>query len=104
MLPDNVAKIPCSAHRIILCVNDLFKVVKISEKECCFFIYDYNEFDELRKIEINIETKLKIEESNTIKEGLNTLISKCKRLVSSFSHSESLVRQLKQKQKFPHVH
>ena len=58
----------------------------------------------MRKIEINIETKLKTEESNTIKEGLNTLISKCKRLVSSFSHSESLVRQLKQKQKFPHVH
>jgi hypothetical protein len=61
MLSDNVEKIPCSAHRINLCVNDLFKVVKISEKEGCFFIYDYNEFDELRKIEINIETILKIE-------------------------------------------
>jgi hypothetical protein len=59
VLSDNVEGIPCSAHRINLWVNDLFTVVKISEKEGCFFNYDYNEFDELRKIEINIETTVK---------------------------------------------
>ncbi len=59
VLSDNVERIPCSAHRIDLCVKNLFKVVKISEKEGCFFNYDYNEFDELRKIEINIETTVK---------------------------------------------
>ena len=100
LLPQEVEKLPCSAHRINLCVKDLFKVTNIIETKRKFFIFDYNDEDELRKIEINDETKIEIEETNNVKESLNLIISKCKRLVSSFSHSEALVRKFKEKQNF----
>jgi len=51
--------------------------------------------------EFDEECKTKIEKVNRIKESLNIILAKCKRLVSSFSHSESLVRQLKEKQNEP---
>ena len=89
LIPEPVQKIPCAAHRI----NDLFKIIKISEKDDKYFVYEYNENDELRKTEINLSRKIAIEETNEVRETVNLLVSKCKHLVMSFSHSDSLKRK-----------
>ena len=61
LFPDNIQKLPCAGHRINLCANDFFKIVNIKEeiKENCrkFYIFEYNEQDELRKAEIKSDRK-----------------------------------------------
>ena len=80
----------------------MFKIIKIKEEfkdyELKFLDYEYNENDELRKTEIDSTRKKNIEKSNKFKETINVIINKCKHLVSSFHHSESLTRKLKEKQ------
>ena len=102
LFPDHIEKLPCAGHRINLCANDLFKITNIKEdiknNIRKFHIYEYNENDELRKVEINLDRKNEIELSNTIKTTINKIINKCKHLASSFHHSESLARKLKEKQ------
>jgi hypothetical protein len=44
--------------------------------------------------EFDEECKTKIEKVNRIKESLNIILTKCKRLVSSFSHSEPLMQKI----------
>ncbi|MEI2421645.1 hypothetical protein V6O07_15320, partial [Arthrospira platensis SPKY2] len=51
------------------------------------------------KMEINQDEKYLIEANNVDKEYLNLIIKKCKHLVGSFRHSESLKRKLKESQK-----
>ena len=102
LFPDHIEKLPCAGHRINLCANDLFKITNIKEdiknNIRKFHIYEYNENDELRKVEINLDRKNEIELSNTIKTTINKIINKCKHLASSSHHSESLARKLKEKQ------
>ena len=102
--PDHVEKIACCCHRINLCANDLFKIVNVKERivndEIIFSVFDYNEDDELRKIIISKERKEEIELTNSFKEILNSAITKCKHLVSSFRHSDKLLRIYKEKQEY----
>jgi phosphopantetheine adenylyltransferase len=97
----DIDKVPCSAHRLNLCANDLFSIknitVKVERNVSIYFIFDYNENDELRKMEIDEAKKHDVETINEIKQKY-IKISDCKHLVGSFRHSDGLVRKLKQKQ------
>ena len=81
-----------------LCVNDLFKIKKISSKNDFFSIFEYNNQGELRKRVINGDEKIKIEQINEIKENTSNLLTKCRHLVGTFKHSEPLTRRFKEKQ------
>ena len=91
-------KFPCAGHRLNLCVSDLFKLKKIYEKENSFSVFEINNNEELRKKTIGFLEKEKIEEVNEAKTDILSLMSKCRRLVSSFRHSEQLFRRLKENQ------
>ena len=95
----NIEKIPCAGHRLNLSVNDIFKIIKITEKTGNYFIYEYNVDGDLRKIEITSERKKCIEILNAIKVQINETLTKCKHLVGSFRHSDGLLRRLKEKQR-----
>ena len=99
MFPDQIIKIPCAAHRLNLCVNDLFTLKKIIERNEKFYIYDLNDDGELRKIEISEDQKFLIENVNLTKQNILKILKKCKSLVGTFKHSEKLARQLTAKQK-----
>lgn len=99
MFDSKVHKIPCAAHKLNLCVNDLFRVKKITENKNKFFIYDYNEDGDLRKKEISSTEKLSIKFTNEVKSKVLNILKKCKSLVGSFKHSEKLTRQLRETQK-----
>ena len=59
---------------------------------------DFNEEGQLRKRLIDAATKNEIEHINRIKENLNIITAKTKKLVGAFNHNEGLVRRLKEKQ------
>ncbi len=59
---------------------------------------DFNEHGLLRKKIIAPETKLEVERLNKIKESMNKIATKVKKLVSAFNHNDGLVRRLKEKQ------
>ncbi|CAF1116182.1 unnamed protein product [Brachionus calyciflorus] len=99
LFPEKTLKLLCAGHKLNLCVNDIFKIKNISEKNGKYFIFDFNEHGDLRKQEINIETKNLIENDNKIKNYINCIIKKCKHLVGSVKYSESLERNLKNVQK-----
>ena len=68
-----------------------------------FLIFDINSEDNLRKTEISFEIKLKIENLNIIsdseKESISDLYTKCRHLVGGFNHIEVLTTRLENKQK-----
>ncbi|CAF1076091.1 unnamed protein product [Brachionus calyciflorus] len=97
--PDNVQKIPCAGHKLNLCVCDIFKIKKISEKSGKYYIFYFNEDGLLKKKEITLDEKNIIEAANLDKEFINLIIKKCKHLVGSFRHSEALQRKLRESQK-----
>ncbi|CAF1070595.1 unnamed protein product [Brachionus calyciflorus] len=78
-------KIPCSAHRLHLCVNDLFKIKKIKTKydkelkrevKC---VYDMNADGVFKDVVLNDEMFVNIDALNLIKtDFLNPLMSKCR--------------------------
>ena len=94
--------IPCATHKFNRCVNDIFKIKKITEKEekgtKKYYIFEHNDDGDLRKMEISFEKKRSIEAMNVIKTRVNDILNKCKRLVSTIRHSEVFVRRLKEKQ------
>ncbi|CAF1078285.1 unnamed protein product [Brachionus calyciflorus] len=101
----NIQRIPCAAHKLHLCVNDLFKIKNIKfklDKERnreMAFIRDVDKDGCSRDLMIDEITQNQITSINAIKnELLNPLMSKCRRLVGSFKHSDSLTRILKEKQ------
>ena len=96
--PEKVLKIPCAAHRLNLCVKDLFKEKHVFTKRGRKFIKDYNEDDELRDREISPVELERIEEMNGVKEVVGSLIKKCRHLVASFNSSDRLARRLKEVQ------
>lgn len=96
--PEPIFKIPCAAHRLNLCVNDLFNTKNVTEKNQIFSIFDYNEEGELRKIQLSDSQKQDIEDANGIKEKVTKVTKTCKTLVGSIRHSEKLTRQLAEKQ------
>jgi hypothetical protein len=104
LFPEDIIKLPCAAHRLNLAVKDLLNPKKIGcdskadISKQTYYIYDYNEDDELRKMPIHVEKIKEIERMNTIKSHINDLVSKCKHLVGSFRFSEQLSRKLKEKQ------
>lgn len=100
-----VLKFPCSAHKLNLAVNDLFKskILKIkfnkSTNTSYLVVRSFDSKGNSKDIIIDEIEKSRIEEQNLIKENyLNPLIGRCKKLVGSFSHSEGLNRRLKVKQ------
>lgn len=99
MFDAKIHKIPCAAHKLNLCVNDMFRVKKISENKNKFYVFDYNEDGDLRKKEISPNEKLSIEFINETKSKVLKILKKCKSLVGSFKHSEKLNRQLKETQR-----
>lgn len=98
MFPERIKKIPCVAHRLNLCVTDLFSEKTIIEKNQHFYIFAYNDEGLLRKKEITEEEKNEIESLNEVKSKISKLIKKCRHLVGSFKHSDNLNRRLKEKQ------
>ena len=94
---------PCAAHRLNLCVDYTLKTKLVKTKydkdgKVRYYVRDFNENAEIRKVEINNETLQEIEHVNEMKEEINRILGKCKKLVGSFRHSESLTRRLKEKQ------
>ncbi|CAF1062995.1 unnamed protein product [Brachionus calyciflorus] len=98
---------PCFAHKLNLCVNDTLKIKVIKTKTKIinhieveqFFINDLNEDGLVRKVEIDLESKSRIEEINSYKLELDKTITKAKKLVGSFKHSSNLSNNLIEKQK-----
>lgn len=91
-------KLPCVAHRLNLCVGDLFRPKNITCKDEKYYIFEYTTKYQLRKTEIDPSLVDSIEKMNEIKAYFGTLIKKCKHLVGSFRSSENLTRRLKDKQ------
>lgn len=99
--------LPCFAHKLNLCVNDTLKIKVIKTKTKIinhieveqFFINDLNEDGLVRKVEIDLESKSRIEEINSYKLELDKTITKAKKLVGSFKHSSNLSNNLIEKQK-----
>lgn len=83
---ENVTSIPCLAHNLNLCVSDLFSNAK--QKKA---------YAKLKKANSNYEDTTLLYLID-IKESVNELILKCKKLIGSFRHSEALVKKLKEYQ------
>jgi len=101
LFPESIIKLPCAAHRLNLTAKDLLneKNVGHDSKTDKYYIFDYNDEDQLRKMHIPVERVNEIIKMNSIKSNINALVSKCKHLVGSFRFSEQLTRKLKEKQK-----
>ncbi|XP_065665766.1 uncharacterized protein LOC136087208 [Hydra vulgaris] len=84
---------PCAGHKINSYTVDFLKKFNIIRYTNCkgrniINIKRFNKDDELRTIEIAEAEARKYEEVNLLKDKLNSLIAKCKSLVSLFRHSE----------------
>ncbi|CAF0986476.1 unnamed protein product [Brachionus calyciflorus] len=95
--------IQCSAHRLNLWIDytlepRLVKTKMDNEENTRYYVRDFNENCEIRKIKINNETLEEIEHLNEMKDEINRILGKCKKLVGSFKYSEFLSRRLKEKQ------
>lgn len=93
----------CVAHKLNLSVRDLehVKVVKCvvdSQGSKSFSVKAFNEEGELKNQQISSTEAKRIETVNEHKNLFNFLVAKCRKLVGSFRHSESLNRKLKEKQ------
>lgn len=77
----------------------MLKIKTVTDKNNKYYINDFNEFGDRKKIEITIDQVKYIKSINEIKGELNKIIKKCKQLVGSFNHNEGLIRRLKEKQK-----
>jgi len=101
LFPESMIKLPCAAHRLHLTIKDLFnpKNISLDLKTNEYYIYDYNDEYQLKKIHISTEKMNELQKMNSIKSNINTIVSKCKHLVGSFRFSEQLTRKFKEKQK-----
>ena len=98
-----IHQMPCTAHKLNSSVTDLFKPKAIKERVgkdrlVEYSIFDLNEDGDRRKLIISSEEKAQIELTNSCKETTNQVISRGRKLVGAFRHSEVLTRQLKSKQ------
>ena len=68
LFPEFIIKLPCAAHRLNLTVKDLFnpKNFNHDSKSDTYYIYDYNDEDQLRKIPIPVEKVNEIIKINLI--------------------------------------
>ncbi|CAF1096031.1 unnamed protein product [Brachionus calyciflorus] len=104
LLNDEILKLPCSAHKINLCVSDLFKHKKIKIKidknnNEIYYVREYDKDGKCKDLEISKQRSDEIVNLNKIREDvLNKILGKCKKMVGSIRHSESLTRLLKNKQ------
>lgn len=101
---DKIQSVPCAGHRLNLCVNDILNESKIKVKTINnieqYSIKKFNNDGELKTIGISSEEKRRIEKLNDVKGQFAKMISKCRRLVGSFRHSEAMQIKLKEKQNF----
>ena len=93
---------PCAAHRLNLCVNDILNETKIKNavvNNCeQYSVKKFNDEGELKTTKISHEEKKKIERANEVKLFYSKLIAKCRHLVGSFRHSSILTSKLKERQ------
>ncbi|CAF1027994.1 unnamed protein product [Brachionus calyciflorus] len=58
-----------------------------NEENTRYYVRDFNENGEIRKVEISNETLEEIEHLNEMKDEINRILVKCKKLVGSFKHN-----------------
>lgn len=80
-------------------MNDVFDATKITvksvpNKPVQYFIFEYNDDDLLRKVQIDRVRKLRIETANAVKEYLAGIMKKARHVVGSLHHSEPMNRDL----------
>ncbi|CAF1090283.1 unnamed protein product [Brachionus calyciflorus] len=95
--------VPCVAHRINLCVNDIMseKGVKtifnnLGEEE--IFVKLFDDSGSLKQHKIDLLMKNEIEKSNNYKKSFLNVVNKSKELVGSIKHSIQLTENLRKKQ------
>ncbi|CAF0984893.1 unnamed protein product [Brachionus calyciflorus] len=93
MFDDDKIKLQCAAHKLNFCANDLFNFKKVKRKNNNekFYIRDYDKNGKSKDKEITKDEAERIEFLNKIKENvLKVPLNKCKKLVLTIRHSESL--------------
>ena len=78
---NTVQQFPCAAHRLNLCVSDLFKIKTIKKRiingnESEYSIFDFNEKGDLRKTIIDDEAIIRIEALDSSKAFINSILAK----------------------------
>ncbi|CAF1012823.1 unnamed protein product [Brachionus calyciflorus] len=69
-----------------------------NEEKTIYYVRDFNENGEIRKVEISNQILEEIEQLNEMKNEINRILGKCEKLVGFFKFSEFLSRRLKEKQ------
>ena len=87
---ENVLWLPCAAHRLNLCVQDIFEQKEIEENQRKFYVKLFDNNGELRKKEIYKKEKESIVAINEAKVMVEMLLKDCRHLVGSFKHSNIL--------------
>ncbi|CAF1084047.1 unnamed protein product [Brachionus calyciflorus] len=96
--------VPCAAHRINLCVNDIMSEKEVKTKfnnlgEEEFFVKLFDDFGSLKQHKIDLLMKNEIEKSNNYKKSFLNVVNKSKKLIGSFKHSIQLTENLRKKEK-----
>ena len=98
-LRSHVSKLPCSAHRLNLAVNDLFRIrpIKIkrdSDGNNLSYIRDIDDEGKNKDILLNEAEATRVEITNKSKETvIIPLIARCRNVVAKFRHSDPLFRR-----------
>ena len=93
----------CSAHKLNLAVRDAlvekkFKIKSDSNGNTQYYVKDFDDDGLLKQTEISQDEMENIEAMNSYKKEMNDVVSKTKKLVGAFKHSENLTRNLREKQ------